>query len=89
MLNLKKLLIMPDIIRLYQEALALLRLRNQDIRYITGDYSFKEDGTVSFVLSYIGADGEKAKKIEFEPMKNTDKALMYFINCAQNIHRLR
>ena len=37
---------MPDIIRLYQEALALLRLRNQDIRYITGDYSFKEDGTV-------------------------------------------
>lgn len=80
---------MPDIIRLYQEALALLRLRNQDIRYITGDYSFKEDGTVSFVLSYISADGEKPKKIEFEPMKNTDNALMYFINCAQNIHRLR
>ena len=80
---------MPDIIRLYQEALALLRLRNQDIRYITGDYNFKEDGTVSFVLSYISEDGEKPKKIEFEPMKNTDNALMYFINCAQNIHRLR
>jgi hypothetical protein len=89
MLNLKKLLIMPDIIRLYQEALALLRLRNQDIRYITGDYSFKEDGTVSFVLSYISEDSEKAKKIEFEPMKNTNDALMYFINCAQNIYRLR
>ena len=80
---------MPDIIRLYQEALALLRLRNQDIRYITGDYSFKEDGTVSFVLSYISEDGEKAKKIEFEPMKNVDDALMHFISCAQNIHRLR
>ena len=80
---------MPDIIRLYQEALALLRLRNQDIRYITGDYSFKEDGTVSFVLSYVSVDGEKAKKIEFEPKKDTENALMYFINCAQNIHRLR
>ena len=80
---------MPEIIRLYQEALALLRLRNQDIRYITGDYNFKEDGTVSFVLIYVSADGEKAKKIEFEPMKNTEEALMYFINCAQNIHSLR
>ena len=80
---------MPDIIRLYQEALALLRLRNQDIRYITGDYNFKEDGTVSFVLKYVNVVGENVKKIEFEPKKDTTNALMYFINCAQNIHRLR
>ena len=80
---------MHEIIRLYQEALALLRLRNQNVRYIAGDYNFIGDGTVSFVLSYISVDGEKPKKIEFKPMNNTENALMYFISCAQNIHRLR
>lgn len=77
---------MEDIIQLYQEAIALIRLRNGGIELV-GEYDFSDDGFFAFVLKYP-ANG-KMKKIVFKYMKNTTEALSYFIKCSQNINKLR
>ena len=77
---------MEDIIQLYQEAIALIRLRNGGIELV-GEYDFRDDGFVAFVLKYP-ANG-KMKKIVFKHMRNTTDALLYFIKCSQNINKLR
>ena len=49
-----------DIIRLYQEAIALLRLRNNVIE-IYGEYDYDENGGVSFVLNYFPENIHRSK----------------------------
>jgi len=75
-----------DIIRYYQEAIALLRLRNNGIE-IYGDYDYDVNGKTAFVLKY--AVGDKMKQMKFKFMPNPTKALKYFIKCSQNIYKLR
>ena len=76
-----------DIIRYYQEAIALLRLRNNGIE-IYGEYDYdSDDKKTAFVLKYIV--GDKLRKMRFKPMSNATEALKYFIKCSQNIYNLR
>ena len=74
------------IIRYYQEAIALLSLRNNGIE-IYGEYDYDENGGVSFVLNYFPEN--KLKKMKFKYMPNATEALKYFIKCSQNIYKLR
>lgn len=76
-----------DIIRYYQEAIALLRLRNNGME-IYGEYDYGLDGNKkAFVLNYIV--GDKLKRMRFKPMSTATEALKYFIKCSQNIYKLR
>lgn len=75
-----------DIIRYYQEAIALLRLRNAGID-IYGEYAYDGNGKKAFVLKYVV--GDKMKQMKFKFMPNATKALKYFIKCSQNLYNLR
>ncbi len=77
-----------DIIRLYQEALALLRLRS-GINLLMGDYYIDEKGFPCYTLTYPVEKEGKLKKKMFKHFETHEKALRYFIKCSQNICNLR
>ena len=78
-----------DIIRLYQEALALLRLRSGH-DFLMGDYSVDNNGFPCYVLTYPAAEERcSLKRKAFKHFETHEKALRYFIKCSQNICNLR
>jgi hypothetical protein len=77
-----------DIIRLYQEALALLRLRSGS-NLLMGDYYVDDNGFPCYTLTYFSEKEGKLKKKMFKHFETHEKALKYFIKCSQNICNLR
>ena len=75
-----------DIIRRYQEAIALLRARMANNPTLAGNFS-DENGKTCFELSYFTFDGEtKVKKKKFSPGNDAEEALENFIAVAQNLY---
>ncbi len=77
-----------DIIKLYQEAIALLRLRNNGIE-LFGDYELNDKKGVRFALKWLDTNRGLLCSEKFKFCKNHTEALRYFIKCSQNIYKLR
>jgi len=70
-----------DIIRKYQETLALLQFRSPSTTFY-GNFDIDDDGRYAFVLTVIKKGSASKKKYKY--MKNANEALRYFIRVSQN-----